>query len=248
MAALQSEYDTYKTTSETALTDAQDTLAALQTEYGTYQEDSQASLSEAQQAAASSAQAVAQLTVPTDTNGAGNQTNGNLAVYNEGTIYYHNNYESGHIYSENAAGYDDVYFRKTSSGDISYVRNIATLADGCLYYLNSNRLYRYDLAKDEAEYMKSNMDLYAGSGMLVEDGKIYFLKSPYDENGDPADNLYDIKFSCNNLEAVGGVRADEFTGDSEALYYVETDTGKVKRYDFASETSETLLDAEAPHT
>jgi len=236
LSALQTEFDAYKAT-------AADQLATLQTSFDTYQTTAEASLTDVKQSAAAAEKLAAESAIPTDVNGAANQANGNLAVFYEGNIYYNNNYQNGNIYVENAAGYDDVYLRRTSSGDVNYTRNIAAVEDGGLFYLNSNRLYRLDLETGDSEFLKNNMDLYSDSAMLIYDDRIYFLKSVFDANGEPADNLYLIDFRCNNLENVPGVSAYAFVGAGRTLYYIEAGTYDIVKYDLADQTGAAILQA-----
>ena len=248
----QAAYDAYKAGADQALTDAaaaeqtrkaeaDAALAALKAEFDAYKtvaEADKTALAETKETLAAAEQTVAKMTVPADENGAGNQVNGNLAVFYKGDVYYQNNYENGNIYVQNASGFGDTYLRRTSSGPISLVRNIAAIDDGNLYYINNNRLNRLNLKTMKADYMKNNMDLYSADGMHVYGEKAYFLKSPFDAEGAPRDNLFDIKFSCNNLEAVPGVRADSFLGDGQFLYYAETGTGRIVKFDLETGTGE----------
>jgi hypothetical protein len=236
LSALQTEYDAYKAT-------AADQLSALQTEYDAYQTTAEASLATAQQAATAAEKLAAESSIPADTNGAANQANGNLAVFYEGNVYYTNNYQSGNIYVENADGYGDIYLRRTSSGDVNSLRNIAAVENGYLYYLNSNRLFRLDLENGESTFLKNNMDLYSDNAMLIYDDRIYFLKSVFGADGEPADNLYLVDFRCNNLENVPGVSAYAFVGADRTIYYTEAGTYNVVKYDLVDKVGAAILQA-----
>ncbi len=234
LQTLQTSFDTFKTEAAAAQT-------ALQTSFDTYKASAEAALTEAKQAQEAAVQKAAESAIPTNVNGAGNVSNGNLAVLYEGNIYYHNNYQNGNIFMENTEGFGDTYVRRTSLSGPNYLHGIAAVENGSLYYLNNDNLYRLNLTNGKSEFMKSNMNLYGNNAMHIYDDRIYFLKNLPGADGQPADNLYLVDFRCNNLENVPGVSAYAFVGADKYLYYVEAGTWNIVKFDLVEKTGAVVL-------
>ena len=269
LAALQTEYAAYQSDTEAALAaavasgeaalqaaqeEAALALDDLQTQFDTYKADTQAEQTEAETVQAETAQAltvaeqtiaqdqqeIALLSIPADENGAGNSANGMLALLYEGSIFYHNNYNKGNIYTENTAGYADAYQSTTDTNPIHTIYNIMGMYENYLYYCNNYRLYRVNLETGKIDTIFKRFYMRPWSGIQVIGDTLYFLNSAYDGDGEYMENLWSIDPKGKEPENVQGVLASTFVSDGELIYYASIDKQALIRLDPAT-GSETVL-------
>ena len=172
--------------------------------------------------------------LPTNTNGSGNHVNGNLALLCEGQIVYQNNYDKGNIYIGSKSGGDDTFLCKASSPHMSSPESIGTFHEGWLYYFYDQNLCKIALDSRKTEILLRDVYHYLSGGYFIINERIYFLQVP---TSNTSDNLYCADLDGRNLTIIDGVKAVQFVGDSQFIYYIETDTFNIIRYDLANQTN-----------
>ncbi|MCD7855075.1 MAG: DUF5050 domain-containing protein [Clostridiales bacterium] len=162
-------------------------------------------------------------------------TNGNIQndadIITDGDYtYYSNKNDNDHFYAKNISSGEEELI---SNYKFAYQLN---LTDNSLYYISSSpgKIMRTDTETHKTSEINSD---YA-QNLVVTDKYIFYISASYDDNWG---KLYytDLQGKHKKLLADG---AKAFAADiyENCIYYIDKNSGSVNKYDFASETTETL--------
>ena len=161
--------------------------------------------------------------VPTNENGAGNNANGKVAMLFE-HIIVHENLDGDKLYIENSDGSGTQVLY--GSIDSKYGVEIA---NGRIYHVDNDSIVKMNIYTKEISCLLDNADI--NSCLVASDNnRLYFLRSPKDNSGNPRNNLcYIDRVNGSEITVIPDVEARQFTIDGEWIYYIDTSSGHIYR-------------------